>query len=167
MTLPQPPLVMSEGMLDKARLVLRRRLAGTARAMIRGALMILVIGLGAEAALAEPFEISREMIEAAKPLRVAITSMASTDMGVRVVAFAFDTVEIANFLRQLETAGATNIRLQNMRPELVCEHRVMRAEFEIVGDARRVIEVSPSRDQLLALLGARQGKAKCIPQLPL
>lgn len=114
-----------------------------------------------------PFSISRESINALKPDRVAVTSIRATGNGARIVVFGFAPVAIANFLRQLELAGVTNIQLLEIKPFTACGMRVMRAEFQISGDTSKLAEVNSSTEQFDHLLGKNNKESSCTSTIPM
>lgn len=118
--------------------------------------------LAAQTNSATPPSISLDEIEVVKSNAVAVSSIETTGTGVRIVIFASSTSPIANFMRQLDSAGAINVRLSEVHPVTACGKRISRAELEIDGTARSSAASGSAREQPLRIRGLDGKEFQCV-----
>jgi hypothetical protein len=90
--------------------------------------------LATEVQSATPSPISLEEIDAVKNKVVALSSVEAIGTGTRILALAFSNAAIASFMRQLDAAGAVNVRIISINAMTACGRRINRAEFKIDGN---------------------------------
>lgn len=107
--------------------------------------------LAAQTNSATPSSVSLDELEVVKSNAVAVASVEPTETGTRIVVLTFSTSTIANLMRQLDSAGAINMRLTEVRPITACGRRISRAEFSIDGGVRSSVTTGPTSGKPLRI----------------
>jgi hypothetical protein len=119
--------------------------------------MLKSLRLAPEVQAATPAPFSLDEIEAVKTKVVALSSVEATGTGTRIVALAFSNSAIASFMRQLDAAGAVNVRIISINATTACGRRINRAELKIDGN----IQTPSASGQPLRIQGLDGKEFQC------